>query len=103
LPARSVSLLGLRFDDELDSPVSGQPADRCGLGIAWRQRCVSGKVLGEVVGPPTSRVVRVELVCLAAEASDALHRSVERRLDPIDGAFHFARFRRLPAKTIELL
>src|SRR6185436_4889959 len=57
----------------------------------------------EVIGSATRECIRVQLIGLSAEASDALHPLIERRLHLVDRALYLARLRSFATQTFELL
>src|SRR5262249_34722173 len=75
--------LFLWFDRQLHAPVERQKLRRCGADVASRERAIACEIFVEVVGIARVGEVRVQLVAFAAEAADALHAVVKRRLDLI--------------------
>ena len=64
---------------------------------------VAREILGEEIRAGAGEVVGVQLVRLAAEAADAVHAPVERRLDLIDRALTSRSVGRLAAQPLDLL
>src|SRR6266496_6024431 len=71
----------LRHHAEHHAMSLGEVAPRRLLHVGGRHAAIAIEVLLEIVRGPDEVVVEVELVCLAAEAADALHPRQELRFE----------------------